>query len=258
MKPGLQNRSTSVPYLFSGILKCGECGANLSILTSRGKDNNAAAYGCPHRTNRGICSNDLYQRRDALERQLLEGLQNRLLDDCAIEEILSQVSRSINSTKLNQPEKIRGLEKAYAMIDAEMKNLAEAIGKSGGSEFLLKTLQAKEADRNSIVASLASYSTHALTSVDPSWLRAKIRSELMDLGKLLNIDPMRAKAELLKHVTEIKMTPTRDNGKGFYIAEGKWDLVGENSSGPQLQNGKEGQYFPMVAGVGFEPTTFGL
>jgi hypothetical protein len=34
--------------------------------------------------------------------------------------------------------------------------------------------------------------------------------------------------------------------------------MGEGGSGPQLQNGKEGQYFPMVAGVGFEPTTFGL
>ena len=72
------------------------------------------------------------------------------------------------------------------------------------------------------------------------------------------MDPPRAKAELSKHVTEIRMTPSQNEGKGFYVAEGTWDLVGEESSGPQLQDGKEGQYFPMVAGVGFEPTTFGL
>jgi site-specific DNA recombinase len=90
MKPGLQNRSTSVPYLFSGILKCGECGVNLSILTSRGKNNTAAAYGCPHHANRGVCSNNLYQRRDALETQLLQGLRDRLLDNFVIEEILSR------------------------------------------------------------------------------------------------------------------------------------------------------------------------
>jgi DNA invertase Pin-like site-specific DNA recombinase len=143
MKPGLQNRSTCVPYLFSGILKCGECGANFSILTSRGKNNKAAAYGCPHHANRGVCSNNLYQRRDALETQLLEGLRDRLLDNSAVEDILSQVSQSISSTRLNQPDKVRGLEKAQIQVEAEMNNLADAIGRSGGSAFLLKTLQAK-------------------------------------------------------------------------------------------------------------------
>jgi hypothetical protein len=54
------------------------------------------------------------------------------------------------------------------------------------------------------------------------------------------------------------MTPSQSNGKRFYVAEGEWDLVGDGRSGPQLQIGKEGHYVPMVAGVGFEPTTFGL
>jgi hypothetical protein len=54
------------------------------------------------------------------------------------------------------------------------------------------------------------------------------------------------------------MTPSADEGKRFYVAEGKLDLVAEESGGPQLQNAKEGQYFPMVAGAGFEPATFGL
>lgn len=46
-------------------------------------------------------------------------------------------------------------------------NLADAIGKSGGSAFLLKTLQAKEADRDTIVESLARFSPRAPDSVDP-------------------------------------------------------------------------------------------
>src|ERR1700733_10375136 len=258
MKPGLQNRSTSVPYLFSGTLKCGECGANLSILTGRGKNNNAAAYGCPHHANRGVCSNNLYQRRDALETQLLEGLRDRLLNNSAIEEILFQISQSINSTLLDRPEKFRDLEKAQIQLETEMNNLADAIGRSGGSAFLFKPLQGKEADRDSIVASLARYATHALISFDSDWLRTRILSDLQDLGSLLNMDPLRAKAELRKHITEIRMTPTQNEGKGFYVAEGNWDLVGVDSNDPQLRHEKEGQYFQMVAGAGFEPATFGL
>ena len=150
------------------------------------------------------------------------------------------------------------MEKAQTQVAAEMNNLADAIGKSGGSAFPLKTLQAKEADHDSIVASLARYSTRAHSSVDPDWLRTRIRSELEDLGTLLNMDPARAKAELRRHVTEIHMTPSQSGGKKFYVAEGKGNLVGDGNTGSQLQNGKESQYFPMVAGVGFEPTTFGL
>ncbi|MDP9049881.1 MAG: hypothetical protein M3O31_04035 [Acidobacteriota bacterium] len=199
--------------------------ANLSILTGRGKSNNAAAYGCPHHVNRGVCSNDLYQRRDVLERQLLAGLQDSLLDESVIEEIVSQVSRSIRATRLNQPEEVRGLEKAQMQVEAEMNNLADAIGKSSGSAFLLKALQAKELDRNSILERLAGYSPSALDSVDSDWLRTRIRADLEDLGSLLNTDSPRAKAELQKHVTEIRMIPSNDGDKRFYVAEGKWDLA---------------------------------
>jgi hypothetical protein len=45
---------------------------------------------------------------------------------------------------LNQPEKVRGLEKAQAQIETEMNNLADATGRNGCSAFLLKALQAKK------------------------------------------------------------------------------------------------------------------
>ena len=161
--------------------------------------------------------------------------------------------RSARPGRLN-----RGLEKAQTQVEVEMNNLADAIGRSGGSAFLLKALQAKEADHNAILASLACCSPRAMDSVDPDWIRTTIRAELADLGSLLNMDAPRAKAELHKHVTEIRMTPSQSDGERFYLAEGKWDIAGLNESGPQLQDGKEGQYFPMVAGAGFEPATFGL
>jgi hypothetical protein len=127
---------------------------------------------------------------------------------------------------LNQSEKVRALEKAQTQVAAEMNNLADAIGKSGGSAFLLKTLQAKEADHDSIVASLARYSTRAHSSVDPDWLRTRIRSELEDLGTLLNMDPARAKAELRRHVTEIHMTPSQSGGKSSMLRKANGILWG--------------------------------
>ncbi len=150
-------------------------------------------YDRRHHVNRGVCSNNLYQLRDALEVQLLAGLRDRLMDKSAIEEIVAQVSRSIISTRSNQPEQVRGLERSRAQVEAEMNNLADAIGKSGGSAFLLKALQAKESDRDSIVASLARCSPRALDSVDPDWIGTRIQAELEDIGSLLGMDAPRAK-----------------------------------------------------------------
>jgi hypothetical protein len=85
-------------------LECNECGANLIILTGRGKDRKNAAYGCPHHYNRGTCFNDLYQRRDRLEETLLSSLQKALLDDKVIEDTLAKVLKAV---MLAESEQIR-------------------------------------------------------------------------------------------------------------------------------------------------------
>jgi hypothetical protein len=58
--------------------------------------------------------------------------------------------------------------------------------------------------------------------------------------------PLLARAELAKHTTEIRMTPeVSTDGTLQYVADGEWNFFG-------------GTDFAVVAGVGFEPTTFGL
>jgi hypothetical protein len=44
--------------------------------------------------------------------------------------------------------------------------------------------------------------------------------------QLLKVDLQGAKAELGKHVSEIRMVPQVDGKKGHYVAEGDWNLLG--------------------------------
>lgn len=44
--------------------------------------------------------------------------------------------------------------------------------------------------------------------------------------QLLKVALQRAKAELGKHVSEIRMVPQVDGKKGHYVAEGDWNLLG--------------------------------
>jgi len=59
-------------YLFSGLLKCAECGGSITLVSGRGR-NGADRYGCSLHHQRGVtvCSNSLLVRRDELEESLL-------------------------------------------------------------------------------------------------------------------------------------------------------------------------------------------
>jgi site-specific DNA recombinase len=60
-KGGMQGRSVSSPYLFSGLLRCSECSANISIVSGRWRGCSDVVYGCPQNTYRGdiICKNNV-------------------------------------------------------------------------------------------------------------------------------------------------------------------------------------------------------
>ena len=106
--------------------------------------------------------------------------------------------------------------------------------------------------------SIVRYAPKDLGVGDRKWLKDRVLEGIENLTDLLSTDPFLAKAELRQHVESIRMTPGEESGKRFYVAEGEWDLLGNGStrSGQSVDVGD--LHFRMVAGVGFEPTTFGL
>jgi hypothetical protein len=83
-----------------------------------------------------------------------------------------------------------------------------------------------------------------------------VTRQLSNIRQLLTVDVQKAKTELEKYVREIRMVPQVEGEKAHYVAEGEWNLLGgyAESAGSATPAG----HIRMVAGVGFEPTTFGL
>jgi site-specific DNA recombinase len=77
----LRSSAMNAPYLFSGLLRCSQCGANLQIVSGRGRNHPNQIYGCPLNFHRGdsVCPNRVRVKRDVLERELLAGLQEKVL-----------------------------------------------------------------------------------------------------------------------------------------------------------------------------------
>jgi site-specific DNA recombinase len=89
-------------YLFSGILKCGECGGSVVLVCGRGR-HGADRYGCSLHNQRGesICRNGLLVRRDELEESLLRGLSESVLRPEAGRVRLGEIRGSVTRKACN-------------------------------------------------------------------------------------------------------------------------------------------------------------
>jgi site-specific DNA recombinase len=70
---GMSRTENARSYLFSGLLRCGQCGSRMVIISGQGK-RGYAKYGCPSHRYRGVCGNAVTIRRERLEQQLLAAL----------------------------------------------------------------------------------------------------------------------------------------------------------------------------------------
>src|SRR5271163_2545412 len=97
---GLLSRNVGSKYLFSGMLVCADCGGRLAIITgSRKKDH--PRWGCPRNYSRGTRSNNLRERNDRVETQLLEGLQEAVLQPEALEYALAKFEVELEQSLLS-------------------------------------------------------------------------------------------------------------------------------------------------------------
>jgi len=137
-------------------LKCGVCGANLTIVSARsGKFGRVRAYGCPHNANRGTCTNNLRVRHDEVEESLLQGLQDSVCRPKVVDYLVDALIRS----QEDEESELRAAQIAArarkTQLELEMRRLADAIAASGSSSFLLKVLKEKESDLAKLEAELA-------------------------------------------------------------------------------------------------------
>ena len=57
-------------------------------------------------------------------------------------------------------------------------------------------------------------------------IRKFVSRNLQDVRSLLNKDIPAARAELAKHIKEVRMHPKQVGAKRFYVADGEWNLLG--------------------------------
>ena|SRR5271157_1653315 len=225
-KGGMQGRSVSSPYLFSGLLKCSECGANISIVSGRWRGRSDVVYGCPQYTFRGtsVCTNSVRVFRKTLEEKLLTALQEQVSRQEAVEYVLGNFEAEFLKALDNLGGELEQLRPRKEELALEIVNLTNFVAQGDGSPGLRAAL----VDRERQISEL----TARLLEAHPDSLRAKLRNirgfvtaRMRNLRTIMNYDIAHVRAELAKHIEKITLTPSGE----CYIASGTWNFVGRSS-----------------------------
>jgi DNA invertase Pin-like site-specific DNA recombinase len=107
-------------YLFSGLTKCGECGAGF-IVHSR------EFLGCFGARDRGTCTNRLRISRLEVEARVLDALKTKLLRKDFFEEFCREFAKEMNRLRMEQRAGLSGARRDLERVKRDIKKVIEAI-----------------------------------------------------------------------------------------------------------------------------------
>jgi site-specific DNA recombinase len=229
----LRSRAASSRYVFSGLLKCGSCGSNFTIVSGAGRNHRAADYGCPTHHFRGTCSNARRVASDVLERELLTKLQRDVLCDTAINYVLQQLEIEIEKQLAELGLDMTRMARQKAELEAELKNLSRTVASGFDSAAVREAIVEREKQLLEITAKTLNGNKNSVRTRLRD-LRRFVTVSLSDVralisGKHSNVSAVRM--ELSRHVQSIMIEPEGDRIR--YL--GKWDVLG-NSECAEGQN----------------------
>ena len=213
-------------------------------------------YACTNYVNRGVCSNNLYIRRDELEERLLGNLQAELLQPEAIDLAIAEFSRQLVSSLGNISSELVQMRQRKQKLESEIQKFMAAIAEHGHSKSMLEQIAIREKEVESISNRLLETSSDSIqTRVEE--VRKFVQEGIADLRTLLSDNTSLAKRELHRHLPEVRMFPENEDKNWHYVAEGNWDLLGTD---PRVASRRQflDWRLEMVAGARFELATFGL
>jgi site-specific DNA recombinase len=235
-------------YLLSGLLRCGTCGGGFSKVSQ-------SHYGCSTARNKGICRNLLTVRRDALEAKVLDGLRHQLMKPEMVKTFVDEFYREVNRQASERDAHRDCARRDLAKTEREIGRLIEAIkaGVSGGA--VKDEITALEARRSDLLIQLKA-APPPIPRLHPN-VAAIYREKILSLREALNAEGTRVEAaECIRGlIEEIRLVPE----KGRLRIE----LFGQlaaliNLTNQHPRSGGTRVPATLVAGVGFEPTTFRL
>ncbi len=241
-----KSRSEYGKYLLSGLLICGTCGGSMSIRTS--STIRSQKYGCTRHWRRGssVCANAILVRRDVAEAKIARLLREKLYTPAAIDRLVEKVNARLRA---QAPAVVAERDRLLAdlpRVGRQLAHIREFILGGDTSDKVRSWLAEAEQKERRLQDDLAR--VEGQTRQQPLQVHpARAQQYLDDFLETLEKGGLRARQLLKGDIERIVVHSVLDTPKPFARAE----VI---STGKGLLE----RVAFMVAGVGFEPTTFGL
>ena len=242
-------------YLLSGLLECGVCGGPYAM---RGQ----GRYGCSSHIMTGSCPNGRSIRRPVIEERVLAGLKDKLMAPEAAAEAMKAYVEETN--RLNRERRASGAtdRKELAEIEKRIASMIAAIEEGGyvrGMSDRLRELEARQDELNECLAA----GPADIPDIHPN-IAIVYRRKVERLAEAL-ADPRDRDeaADAIRGLIErIVLTPGDKRGEMHAALHGDLGTIlewaGSGSGKRVTDTPRGGVSVSVVAGVGFEPTTFRL
>ncbi len=237
-------------FLLSGLLKCGICGGGYTI-RAKGR------YACSNRANRGTCSNERTITRQEVEERVIGGLKDKMLTPDLVAEFVDAYREEWNrlenenlSTEIRRNNRLAEIKRKISSI---MSAIEDGIYTPSTKDRLL-ALEAERDELQSYTPSEPRPSIHPNLSNIYREKVAKLEIELQDPAIALE-----AKSILRSMIDKIIISPLENQpGVSIEIYGEIGAILGISAPEPENPPSINGGGLSVVAGVGFEPTTFRL
>ena len=242
-------------HLLSGLLECGACGGPYAM---RGQDR----YGCSNHVMNGSCSNSRGIRRAELEERVLTGLKDRLMaPDVAAKAVRAwaEETNRLNRERYASSEADRN---ELAGIEKKMATMITVIEDGGYVKGMIDRLREMEARQEELKERLES-APLKIPEIHPS-VAGIYRRKVTRLAEALRTPEERdvAAAAIRGLIESIVLTPGAKRGDLQITLRGDLGAIlewtGNGAKKEKTDAPVSGMSVSVVAGVGFEPTTFRL
>ena len=189
-------------HLFSGLLRCGICGARYTMRDRRW-------MACSFNRNRGrhVCANGRVVRREELEQRLLAAVQNDILSPQSIVYLTRKVNEALAKAISRSQSARRGLVAELGKAEQELENLKQAVRLGKATIPLLEMLEEATEKVHRMRSHLA---TEPRTTARIQVLPVIVEKYARDLRATLGRDVDRARVMLSRFLGDITLKPAKD------------------------------------------------
>jgi site-specific DNA recombinase len=235
-------------HLLTGLLRCGFCGGGFAAVS---KD----YLACSDARKLGTCTQKRSFKRSALEAVVMDLLRERLMQPAAVAAFVTSVSREMNAGRAEESAVRSRLEAERTQFTRRLDGLYDAIAdglRTAGLKVKLEDMEARLAE---IVVKLDR------PAPSPARLHPQLseiyRGKVEELSETLaDPDIRQAALETIRGLISSVTIHEGEDGVRIDLEGAITALVGLAQPGAEvtLSSGS----VKVVAGVGFEPTTFRL